>query len=133
MGIYRQPSAQPHRLNPILVCMSNENHNVTMVPFSYGDFWDVPRLIVLKYKGHIIMLGSYFDEKEDEYGDSYSIFLLPSSTKPEMSKSLYEGKVDAKLIGSVPIKSVVFDATKRYELNPEFLDEYLAGRSGVNE
>jgi hypothetical protein len=98
-----------------------------MVPFKYGDFYDVPRLIVLKYKGRIIMLGSYFDEKKDEYEDSYSIYLLPSSINVEVSKSLYQGDVDAKLIGSVSIKSVVFDTTKRNALNPEFLDKYLAG------
>lgn len=106
--------------------MSNENHNAIMVPFKYGNFYDVPRLIVLKYKGHAIMLGSYFNENKDEYEDSYSIYLLPSSIKEEISKSLYEGNVNAKLIGNVPIKSVVFDTTKRNALNPEFLDEYLA-------
>jgi hypothetical protein len=131
--MFRQSSSKG-RIEPIdvrghkaiLLCVSNEN-NVIMVPFKYGDFYDVPRLIVLKYKGRIIMLGSYFDEKKDEYEDSYSIYLLPSSTNVEVSKSLYEGDVDAKLIGSVSIKSVVFDTTKRNALNPEFLDKYLAG------
>jgi len=99
---------------------------VIMVPFNYGDFYDVPRLILLKYKGQVIMLGSYFDEKKDEYEDSYSIYLLPSSIEEEISKSLYEGDVEAKLIGSVPIRSVIFDGTKRRALNPEFLDKYLA-------
>ena len=107
--------------------MSNENHNVIMMPFKYGEFYDVPRLIVLKYKGHIILLGSYFDEKQDEYDDFYSIYVLPPSTKVEVSKFLYEGDVKAKLIGSVPVRSVIFDATKRNALNPEFLDKYLAG------
>ena len=97
-----------------------------MVPFKYGDFYDVPRLIVLKYKGQVIMLGSYFDEQRDEYEDSYSIYLLPSSIEGEITKSLYEGDVDAKLIGSVPIRNVIFDATKRRALNPTFLEEYLA-------
>jgi hypothetical protein len=73
------------------------------------------------------MLGSYFDEKSDDYEDSYSIYVLPPSTKVEISKSLYEGDVEAKLIGSVPVRSVIFDATKRNALNPEFLDKYLAG------
>ena len=31
---------------------------VIMVPFKYRDFYDVPRLIVLKYNGHLIMLGT---------------------------------------------------------------------------
>lgn len=103
------------------------NHNIIMVPFKYGGFYDVPRLIVLKYKGHAILLGSYFDEKQNEYEDSYSIYVLPPSTKVELSKSAYEGDVDAKLIGSVSIRSIIFDDTKRNALNPEFSDKYLGG------
>jgi hypothetical protein len=105
--------------------MSSETHPVIMVPFKYGDFYDVPRLIVFRYKGHLLLLGSYFDEKQDDYQDSYSIYLLPSSMEATVSKSIYEGHVDAKLIGSVPVTSVVFDSTKRSALNPEFLDKYL--------
>ena len=81
---------------------------------------------MLNYRGHIFMLGSYFDEKEDDYQDSYSIYLLPPSTKVEVSKSLYEGDFDGKLIGSVPVRDVVFDDTKRSTVNPKFLDKYLA-------
>jgi len=106
--------------------MSKEQ-NMTMVPFKYGVFYDVPRLIVLRYKGHLLLLGSYFDENQDEYQDSYSIYLLPSSMEETVSKSIYEGNVDAKLIGRVLVKSVIFDPTKRKTLNPKFLDEYLEG------
>ncbi len=114
-----------HNPKPILLCMSDENNTVAMVPFQYGDFWDVPRLIVFRYKGYLVLLGSYFDEKQDDYQDTYSIYLLPPFMEETVSQSIYEGHVDAKLIGSVPVRSITFDPTKRNALNPEFLDKYL--------
>jgi|SRR5580692_4920278 hypothetical protein len=107
--------------------MSNEEYQSMMVPFQYGDFYDVPRVIVLKYKGHLVMLGSYFDENTDEYDDRYTIYLLPPSVEEQISDSwdlLFED-VGAKMIGRVPVTSVVFDSSKRKALNPEFLEEYL--------
>lgn len=107
--------------------MSDEEHNPAMVPFKYGEFYDVPRLIVLKYKGHLFMLGSYFNEEEDEYDDFYRIILLPSSIEETLSNSweiLFQD-VGAKMIGRVPVKNVIFDPTKRKALNPHFLDDCM--------
>ena len=44
-----------------------------MVPFKYIDFWDVPRFLLLKYRDHLFLLASYFDEEKDDYDDNYSI------------------------------------------------------------
>ena len=98
-----------------------------MVPFKYGFFHDVPRMIVLKYKQHLIMLESYFDEDKDDYHDSYSIQLLPSALEDKISESwkILFTEVGAKVLGTVPVSSVIFGSTKRKTLNPEFLEKYL--------
>jgi hypothetical protein len=49
-----------------------------MVPFKYIDFYDVPRFLLLKYRDHLFLLASYFDEEKDDYDDNYSIDILPS-------------------------------------------------------
>jgi len=81
------------------------------------------------------MLGSYFDKNSDEYEDSYSIYLLPSSIEETLSKSwdiLFQD-VGAKLIGRVPVRSVVFDSTKRKTLHPELLEKYLEAPDPIGD
>jgi hypothetical protein len=50
-----------------------------MVEFQYGDFCDVPRFIILKYRDTLFLLRSAFDEELDEYPDSYSVYRLPQA------------------------------------------------------
>jgi hypothetical protein len=53
-----------------------------LVPFRYVEFYDVPRAIALRYKGKLLLLDSPFDDKLDEYPDSYSVYELPESVEP---------------------------------------------------
>jgi hypothetical protein len=99
-----------------------------MVPFQYVDFYDVPRLILLRYKEHLFLLGSYFDDEKDDYDESYSIRLLPSLVEQQIADSSWkvlEDHLDAPLAGEIAVKDVVFDATKRKSLDPSFLDKFL--------
>jgi hypothetical protein len=57
-----------------------------MVRFRYVDFYDVPRAIVLSYKGKLLLLDSPFDDKLDDYPDSYSVYELPESVETSLAK-----------------------------------------------
>src|SRR6266852_4081649 len=99
-----------------------------MVPFKYVDFYDIPRLIMLRYQGHLFLLASYFDEEKDDHDENYSIELLPSWVEQKIADSSWkvlEDDIGAKLLGEIPVKDVVFDHTKRRTLDPIFLDKYL--------
>jgi hypothetical protein len=103
-----------------------ERESVT--PFKYVDFYDVPRLIILKYQNLLFLLASHFDEEKDDWEENYSIDLLPSWVEQKITASSWkvlEDDIGARRLGEIPVKDVVFDHTKRLTLDAAFLDEYL--------
>jgi len=104
-----------------------------MVPFKYVDFYDVPRLIMFRYRNHLFLLASHFDEEKDDYEENYSIELLPSWVEQKIAESSWkvlEDDIGARLLGKIPVKDVVFDHTKRRALDPAFLDEHVRQLTG---
>ena len=51
------------------------------IPFKYRDFYDVPRLIVVKCTEKWLLLDSQFDDAKDDYSDSYDVYVLPASVQ----------------------------------------------------
>lgn len=101
-----------------------------MTPFTYGDFYDVPRQIILKYREEPYVWLSAFDDQLDDYPDSYQVFLVPLPSRMALSipgqQFLMEAEqIGAKLLGSIPVKEVRFDPSLRRELDASFLDKYL--------
>ena len=103
------------------------NHH-SLVPFKYVEFYDVPRLILLRHRSHLFLLASYFDQDKDDYDEHYSISILPSWVEKRIAASSWRvlgDDIGARLVGQMPVKDVVFDQTKRIALNPKFLDRHL--------
>lgn len=101
---------------------------MTMVPFKYVDFYDVPRLIMFRYQDRLFLLASYFDANTDNHDDSYAISILPPWVEQKIAESSWqvlEDDIGAKPLGEIAVKDVVFDKTKRHALDPTFLDKYL--------
>jgi hypothetical protein len=93
-----------------------------MTSFQYGGFYDVPRCIALRYRERLLLLQSYFDEDLDEYPSNYKVYVLPESVENPL-------RADSRLfpcIGEIQISAVVFDSTKREELDAHCLDGLLA-------
>jgi len=95
-----------------------------MVPFRYIEFYDVPRAIVLRHKGKLLLLDSAFDHKLDDYPDCYSVYELPESVEALQAKGSWLFLENTKLscLGQIPVKAVRFDSTKRKTLDPSVLD-----------
>lgn len=97
-----------------------------MVAFRYGDFYDVPRLIILRYKGKLLLLQSAFSDALDEYPNVYSVYELPESAEPLLSGSwIFLEQMTLTSIGEIPVSAVKFDSTKRKTLDPSILDPVL--------
>jgi hypothetical protein len=97
-----------------------------MVPFQYGDFFDVPRLIILRYQGKLLLLQSAFDDTLDEYPKVYSVYELPESVEPLLAGSwLFLEQVKSTPLGEIPVSAVKFDSTKRKTLDPSILEALL--------
>jgi hypothetical protein len=94
------------------------------IPFRYGGYWDVPRYLLLRYRGKTLLLQSPFDDTSDEYPDVYSVYEVPDT----ISQSVLEGDwtllegADLRLVGEIPISTVIFDPTKRRTLDSSCLD-----------
>lgn len=98
-----------------------------MVPFRYVEFYDVPRLIALRYKGKIVQLQSAFSETLGEYPDAYSVYELPESSEPLLEAGLWRFLESMPLnsISEIPVSAVKFDSTKRKTLDPSILGPLL--------
>jgi hypothetical protein len=98
-----------------------------MTPFRYVEFYDVPRCIALRHGKRLFLLQSAFDEALDDYETSYSIYVLPESAEGSLKKGLWEfvGKTPMTCIGDVKVRDVVFDSSKRKELDASFLDDLI--------
>jgi|SRR5215469_18965641 hypothetical protein len=98
-----------------------------MVPFRYVEFYDVPRLIALRYKGKLLLLQSAFNDTLDGYPNVYSVYELPDSTEALLAARSWNFLEHMTLssIGEIPVSSVKFDSTKRKTLDPSILDLHL--------
>jgi hypothetical protein len=105
-----------------------------MTPFQYVEFYDVPRCIALRYKKMLFLLQSAFDEALDDYPASYSVYLLPESVEDSLKKGSWEfiRSTPMTCMGSVKVAEVVFDSSKRKELDASFLDNLIVDKERRN-
>jgi len=99
-----------------------------MVPFRYGGFWDVPRSIVLRYRRKLLLLDSPFDDSLDEYPDIYTVYELSDAVVPSLAVGPWSflGDTGLRILGTVEIKNVKFDPTKRARLDAMVLNPLLS-------
>jgi hypothetical protein len=97
-----------------------------MTPFQYVEFYDVPRCITLRYGERLFLLQSAFDEVLDDYPAGYSIYVLPESVEDALKKGSWEFLRNTAMtcIGHVQVVDIVFDSSKRRELDASFLDSF---------
>jgi hypothetical protein len=98
-----------------------------MTPFRYGGYWDVPRYIIMRYRDRFLLLRSEFDKELDEYEANYTVFVLPESAGELVREGNWEfyNKTPMNEIGKIAVSAVVFDLTKRAELDASCLDELI--------
>lgn len=82
-----------------------------------GTFYDVPRGIVLKVGQNIVVLRCEFDEDTDQYKDFYSVYLKIGADDDDYYSGRFNKPKHPELcIGELPLKSIVFDLSKRKSL-----------------
>ena len=106
-----------------------DNCNMSaVIPFRYGSFWDVPRSILLRYRGKVLLLESHFDETLDEYPDHYTVYELPTGTEwsEERLGPWIPDETPRSLIGRIRVSEIVFDSSKRMTLDAACLEPLLS-------
>jgi hypothetical protein len=90
----------------------------------YRDFYDVPRVFLVRYKQHLFLFESVFDAQRDDYSQTYNVYLMPELTENEIGGSWEKISQKAiRKICQVPVSDVKFDPTRRKEIQAETLKE----------
>jgi hypothetical protein len=98
-----------------------------MIPFKYAGFYDVPRYIALKYQDRFLLLQSAFDDDLDDYVPNYSVYLLAESVEDSLREGNWDfiNTVPMSKIGEIPVCTVVFDQSKRKEIDVSCFDHLI--------
>lgn len=95
----------------------------TEVPIRYQGYWDIPRIILVRYRGQLYLFDCPFSEELDDYPDVYSVYTLPDIPDEETPDDWTTLVPRATaLLGTVPVKRVRFDSTRRKTIGAEVFD-----------
>ncbi len=88
------------------------------LPIRYRDFYDVPRAIVVEWRGGLYLFDCLFDDELEDYEPFYNVYLLPDEVKDSIgSMSWTDLGHRGRLIGRVNTGDIELDVTKREALN----------------
>ena len=94
--------------------------------FVYRDFWDVPRAVVVRTAVGLLLLDCAIDVDSGEFPEFYEVFRLPDDMEPRLdSMSWTDLRHHGERIGSLPIASVHFDATRRCSIDSGFVNHIM--------
>jgi hypothetical protein len=89
----------------------------------YRDFWDVPRIFLVRDQGTLYLFDCQFDRAVEDYPESYDVFVMPPLSEAELAASwapLHEHAI--KRLGRLPIHGVQFDPTLRQRVDVSVID-----------
>jgi hypothetical protein len=94
-------------------------------PIIYRDFYDVPRMFVVRSGDKTFLFDCQFDEREDEYDTHYSVFLMPPLVETNLAGDWRKlASIAVRLLGKVPVSDVQFDASKRNTVSIGILAQF---------
>ncbi len=82
-------------------------------PFIYRDFHDYPRTIVVCLGNARLLLDCPFDPELDEYPNRYRVHRLPQGLTPPAGSWAPLLDRSTELLGSITVRSVEFDESRR--------------------
>ena len=91
-----------------------------MSPIRYRDFCDVPRIFLAADETGSYLFDCPFDEQLDDYAASFEVFAMPELSEDLLSGSWSDLSRHAlRRLGHVPVSEVIFDASRRQEVDLE--------------
>ena len=96
----------------------------TTAEIIYREFYDVPRMFVVRYRCKQYLFDCTFDESADGYSDTYQVYVLPNLGQHELNGS-WVGLSDKaeEHLGEVLVSNVVFDESRRRAIDPQVIEE----------
>lgn len=101
------------------------------IPFTYGEFYDVPRMIRFSFEGEWYFLRSEFDEGADEYSDFYDIYRLPFRTEEEIAADphYWANLGDEARLGRIGVADLGLDETRRQSIDARAFQQWLSAKA----
>ena len=98
--------------------------------FTYGEFYDFPRMLSFHIDGRWYLLRSFFDEDLDDYSLMYEVYLLPFRTEAEFKTQIefWRPVSEYKNLGQILISEIGLDQTRRASMNADFIRTWLSER-----
>jgi hypothetical protein len=105
------------------------------IPITYGEFYDVPRMIRFQLGGEWYFMRSRFDEEKDDYTDFYEVYLLPFHSEDDFKSNpnYWADLNDAFRLGQIPITEVGLDATRRSSIDADLIRRWLSAVRSEHE
>jgi hypothetical protein len=95
-------------------------------PIQYRDFYDVPRVFIVRFNGKTYLFDCPFDESEDEYSTHYSVYVMPPLDTADLANDWRRLPTMAvQLMGKVLVSDVKFDESKRSGISTDFIGTLL--------
>ena len=93
----------------------------------YRDFWDFPRIFLIEHKNSSILFDCKFDERKEDYRNTFRVFLMPKLNEHELEGSWVDlSKRAIKFLGEVLTIDVTFDESRREFIEDDVLMKLLA-------
>lgn len=90
----------------------------------YRDFYDVPRLVLVRVGGRFLLLDSPFDDILDDYAPEYDVFEFTDDPRPFVGPDWRSLPSRGRHLGRVPVASITFDRTRRLSIRSDGLAAY---------
>ncbi len=91
-------------------------------PFTYRDFYDVPRMVLFDDGDAVYLLDCPFDDVRDEYPDRFTVYRM-RETAQRLDKladwSLLPGM--GEKLGTIAVRDVRFDEARRERIDTGLL------------
>ncbi len=99
---------------------------------TYRDFYDIPRMFIIRHRGMQLLFDCEFDDSVDDYPDTYKIYVLPNISDDALQSSWeYLPDKATCFLGILPVTGVVFDPSLRREVETKMIDNLLDKKEGI--
>ena len=99
---------------------------------TFRDFYDIPRMFIIRHRGMQLLFDCEFDDRVDDYPDTYKIYVLPNISDDELQSSWeYLPDKATCFLGILPVTGVVFDPSLRREIETKIIDGLLDKKEGI--
>ena len=90
----------------------------------YRDFWDVPRIFVVRHRGRQYLFDCRFNGSAEDFEAAYRVYAVPDLPESELNGS-WEGLAEKaeSYLGEAPVESVTFDPSRRRTIDTRIIDK----------